>query len=74
LTVKDAQARVVKAQAALDDAKMEVEHSLNTLDESLAALGWHRHGAIASGRLYQRLGGSPVALDEVLAHELRAAA
>jgi len=72
MTVEAAHERVVKAQARLAEARAEVEHANNTLTEALAARGWRRFGAIADVRLYEKLGGSPIAETEVVAYELDA--
>jgi hypothetical protein len=74
MNVKAAHERVLKAQAGLAAAKAELEHAGNQLDASLAQVGWTRLGGAIDGRLYTHLGGNPVPLDQVLAHELRAAA
>jgi hypothetical protein len=73
-SIKSAHERLAKANAALADAKAEVEHASNSLDHVLSEAGWERFRGGFSERLYTRLGSSPVSLDQVLAHELWGAA
>ena len=62
-----AEAKIAEAERARDEAYAE-------LDQALAARGWRRLMGGFNARLYTHLGGNPVPLDDVLAHERQAAA
>ena len=76
MNVSDAHSRLERAEEKLAAAKRACDEARDQLDIALADRGWHRFHVAAGPhtRLYARLGGNPTAINEVLDHELRAAA
>jgi len=76
MNVSDAHRRLERAEGTVREAERARDEARDQLDQALAERGWHRFHVAAGPhtRLYARLGGNPTAINEVLDHELRAAA